>query len=342
MLVDPLALADEFEHLRALYLSDILDRLSIDRDALLVTPWHREANRIRETKRGADRHGSCGTGVGETRSYALKFPDLAPKVGDCLDAPAVAGKLALLKHHLENELGPLRRTPSVTETANTYLEFAHAVKIVSGEYLHDLLDKNDAVFEGAQGVLLDEKYGFPPYNTWSNTTFENAHTLLEEIGHKGYRLGVTRAYMTRHGAGPFPTEDAKLHIKEPHNEDGPWQGPVRFGHLDVVALRYALGVIQGVDGIAVTHLDTAAYHKLKWCNEYTTRSNRITLTELPIMDVPQPSAFTDLANGVVPGYRAQDVGWPKLIERELDVPVVMMSAGPGYDNKIFRPPLDLP
>src|SRR5208282_107714 len=96
MLVDPLALAAEAAHLCSVGVPDALDRLTIDRDALISTPYHRAANRARELARGHDRRGSCGMGIGETASYALRYPDQAPLVGDC-DAPnALRRKLTLL------------------------------------------------------------------------------------------------------------------------------------------------------------------------------------------------------------------------------------------------------
>ena len=97
MLVDPLALAAEAAHLAAAGVADALDRLTVDRDALLTTPYHRAANRARELARGAGRHGSCGMGIGETARYALDYPADAPRAGDC-DAPRrLARKLTLLR-----------------------------------------------------------------------------------------------------------------------------------------------------------------------------------------------------------------------------------------------------
>ena len=83
VLVDPLALAAEAAHLASVGVSDALDRLTVDRDALLATPYHQAANRARELARGRDRHGSCGMGIGETVRYALDHPADAPRVADC-------------------------------------------------------------------------------------------------------------------------------------------------------------------------------------------------------------------------------------------------------------------
>lgn len=115
------------------------------------------------------------------------------------------------------------------------------------------------VFEGAQGVLLDETFGFHPHTTWSNCTPDNALALLHGSDHHVTVLGVTRAYATRHGHGPFPTEDTRL-LQQLHPEAAnhchPYQGEFRVGHLDAVLLRYAIDACQGrIDGLAVTHLD---------------------------------------------------------------------------------------
>ena len=116
------------------------------------------------------------------------------------------------------------------------------------------------LFEGAHGVLLDATRGFVPHVTSTDTTFAPAESLAARIvpGRPLFRLGITRAYATRHGAGPFVTEDPGLTeaLPEPHNVPNPWQGAMRAGPLDLVALRYALSVATaGPVALAVTHLD---------------------------------------------------------------------------------------
>ncbi len=107
VLVDPLALIAEAGHLAALGVRDALDRLTVDRSALVTTPYHRAANRARETARGAGRHGSCGMGVGETMAYALAHGDEALRAGDCLCPRTVRRKLTLLRDRLTEEVGRL-------------------------------------------------------------------------------------------------------------------------------------------------------------------------------------------------------------------------------------------
>src|SRR5215472_7041725 len=224
VLVDPLALAAEAAHLEHVGVRDALDRLSVDRDALLTTPYHRAANQARERARGAGRHGSCGMGIGETASYALSEPDRAPRVGDCQSPGTLARKLAVLRDRLTDELGPLG-APPVLDVCDAYQAFADRVRLTGPEHLDRLLRAGPVVFEGAQGVLLDEWHGFHPYTTWSTTTFANAQTLLAQADMTGIRLGVIRCYLTRHGQGPLVTEDPTLDLPERHNGTDEWQGP---------------------------------------------------------------------------------------------------------------------
>jgi adenylosuccinate synthase len=123
-----------------------------------------------------------------------------------------------------------------------------------------VLDQNVIVFEGAQGVLLDEWKGFHPYTTWSTTTSKNARTVLDEARWDGVAefIGVLRAFATRHGAGPLPTEKKDLHLEyggeTEHNCQNDWQQSFRYGHFDPVLGRYALG-IERCDYLALTCLD---------------------------------------------------------------------------------------
>jgi adenylosuccinate synthase len=341
MLVDPLALAAEAAHLAAVGVPDALDRLAVDADALLTTPYHRAANRARELARGLGRHGSCGMGIGETASYALRFPADAPRVGDCAAPRMLAGQLGLLRDRLSDEVGPLD-APPVPDLCEAYRAFAAAVAVVDSGYLAGVLRKGRVVFEGAQGVLLDEWRGFHPYTTWSTTTFANAETLLAEAlpteeGARGVRLGVVRSYMTRHGPGPFVTEDPTLELPEPHNRPGDWQGAFRVGHFDAVALRYALSVAGGVDALAVTHLDTVARQPVQVCDGYRVDGRLIDWIEPgPERDLDYQSRLTGMLLRARPSYLSGDLSGdrPGLIEAALGAPVTLLSTGPTAADKL--------
>ncbi|GAA1557143.1 adenylosuccinate synthase [Actinomadura kijaniata] len=328
VLVDPLALAAEADHLRSLGVADALDRLTVDRDALLTTPYHRAANRARETARGAARHGSCGMGVGETASYALSHAD-APRAGDCLSPARLRRRLAAVRDWYLAEFPGGGPVPDAADCAEAFAAFGERVRVVGGERLRTLLRSGNVVFEGAQGVLLDEWHGFHPYTTWSTTTFANAETLLSEAGAEAARLGVVRTYATRHGPGPFVTEDPALtaDLPDPHNGTGPWQGVFRVGHLDAVALRYALEVTGGVDALAVTHLDVAeARDDLRVCRAYDVGGEHV--TRLAPGDLDHQAALAGRLLAARPVYEPFTC-----VEDVVDAPVALRSFGPTRADK---------
>jgi len=270
-LLDPLALLME---MKAFDSHGIMakDFVHVDVQCPITTGYHRATNRIWERVRGdGGRHGSCGVGIGETRRDQLDGLEL--RVADLSKGPRCVEILEAIREKKLKELPPdwqrfaapedlelMNHTPQ--EWAAAYGDLLYRIHRVDESYLYNALQSGTVIFEGAQGVLLDEDYGFFPYNSWTKTTFANADELLKEVGFNGLveRVGVLRTYMTRHGAGPFPSEgmlsvvpDGKKKVE--HNETGPWQGSFRTGHLDLVALRYAVEVIGGVDYLSLTHMD---------------------------------------------------------------------------------------
>lgn len=325
VVVDPLALAAE-----ALSLGNPFDLLTIDGDALLVTPWHRAANQDRERRRGGARHGSCGMGVGQTMAYALSHLD-APRVADVLSPHRLRARLAAVR----DALGPFDDVPPLEDVVDAFLAFGRAVSIVDASHLDRLLARGRCVFEGAQGVLLDEWRGWHPYTTWSTTTFANVASLCPSFG----RLGVVRAYTTRHGPGPFVTE-APLGLPEAHNGVGPWQGAFRVGHFDAVAHRYAVEVAGGVDGLAVTHLDVPGRAPgLRVCTSYELDGVRWEqIRPGPARDLGYQAALTSLLARARPGDLERPDDWAGRIGDLLDAPVVLESHGPRSSDKLFRLP----
>ncbi|PSL57272.1 adenylosuccinate synthase [Saccharothrix carnea] len=335
VLVEPIALATESRELAELGVADPLRLLSVDADALLTTPIHVAANRAREDARGHARHGSCGKGIGETTWYGLLaargaapgavvegqevigVPGLPPTVGDCADPAVLRAKLDALARFYAPLIGP---GPSVDDLVSLYRDFAGAVRVTTGDEVGRLADRGRLVFEGAQGVLLDQWRGFHPHTTWSTVTPDNARDLL---GHRRAAvIGVTRTYHTRHGAGPFPTEDGGVLARFPerHNGTGEYQGAWRAGHLDAVLLRYAVDACGGVDGVAVTHLDAA---DLKVATAYDAPLPTADLTAFLAHRTP---TLTDLPDPVT---------W---LEHHLGVPVLVTGAGPDRADYAVRTP----
>ena len=262
MLVNPLTLFWESERLKSVGVVDALSRLLLHPDALVTTPWHMAANRYKEQQRGAGRHGSCGLGIGETQAEALAVPDDALRVRHLLNSEALQGRLA--RHRVRKHAAcPGLELEAEDEEAAAWIALCQAIVGSAtvadpGFLLRHLRNPAAAtIFEGAQGVLLDEWRGFHPYTTWSTVTAANAYRLLEGSGAQVVSLGVLRGYATRHGAGPFPTEAAALTTVLPDdtNPENPWQGELRVGWPDLELLRYSLKVAGRVDCLAVTCLD---------------------------------------------------------------------------------------
>jgi len=381
MLIDPLALITEAKHLEELGLGNVFARLTVDADAIVVTPFHKAANRLREILRGQARHGSCGMGVGEAVADSLWFADRAVRARDLRDLERLIEKFEFFQELKRDEF--LSRAEEIAATvagqmewraltepdaARFYAELAYRAArrfaIVPGSYLAKLARAGNLIFEAAQGVLLDEFHGFHPYTTWSNTTFGNAETLLREVGYGGEieRLGVLRAYHTRHGAGPFVTEDATLaSLPEAHNGTGAWQGIFRRGWFDLVMARYALAACGGADALAITHLDRLRDRR-KVATSYRAPKQALTAEERAAVDLrpdgvpgcdiidrlrPNPVAtdlsyreiLTGILRKVTPLYRdagADDAAFLALLESDLQTPVTLVSYGPTAMDKNWR------
>ena len=270
MVIHPGGLLEEARALSKKGVPDAMERLHIDPEARVITPFHQAANRLREVLRGEARHGSCGLGVGETMHHSLEYSGEGVVARDLADPSDLERKLARIQQRYWSEFRPWRRELAEHPLAKSELEtlesaeatelFLAQALAVAGRVGEERPRSGVVVFEGAQGVLLDEWRGFHPYTTWSTCTFDNALDLLSEWGGQAVRLGVIRSYLTRHGAGPFPTEDVDLKLAEPHNAWGPWQEGFRRGWLDLPLLRYAVEACGGVDGLAVTHLDCCVAH----------------------------------------------------------------------------------
>lgn len=262
MLVNPVHMMNEALHLHSLGVTDILYRTTVDPKCLIVTPFQKSVNRIL----GRNQQNTCGQGVGRTREDHCKHGPKVLFAGDLEDKvkmkeklifiqkisqEAVAGYGVFARKMCANEFELLHDPDAGDTMAKFYSECPMQVAEL------EINSSENILFEGAQGVLLDETHGEVGYNTWTNTTFENAERILREAGWKGKttKIGIVRTYMTRHGAGPLPTEDSTLDFPELHNPDDGYQGKFRRGHFDSQLIRYAIKVCGGVDGVALNHCD---------------------------------------------------------------------------------------
>ncbi len=383
MLLNPIRLLREDDQLRALGVTDALARLSIDRRALVTTPFQVAANRLREIARGDGRHGSCGMGVGETMADWLAYGDRMLTAGDLSDAATVRAKLHDIRDLKLVQLGDLLQTMPESEAADrersifdnpkvidgsvsAYRYLSERVRPVGDGYLGELLDfAGTVVFEGAQGALLDEWQGFHPYTTWSTTTFQNALTLLSEAAYDGevVKVGLLRAYMSRHGAGPFVTEEPMLAptFTDPYNVPNDWQHGFRVGPLDAVAARYAIGLSARPDVLALSHLDqlqradnpriAAAYRYLGSdpdVGQYVATEDGLIVGLRPSStpeDLNHQERLTCIVQDCAPVYRSLPAAPDALIaavQEALGVPVGLVASGPTADNRTFLPSWPLP
>lgn len=382
MILSPWSMLAEEKRLQALGVTDAFERTTISQDALVITPFQEIANRMRERARGAARHGSCGAGVGETVKDSLELADeLVVRVRDLADLDALREKLRRIQTYKLEQLrteGVIQACAHMREAArdmddlffprvvDEYLfmltPFLARARIVPEAYLGEILARPGAViFEPAQGVLLDEWRGFHPYTTWSTCTLDNAETLLREHGYDGTvrRLGIVRAYGTRHGAGPFVTEDAGLTVRIPdaHNGLDGWQGAFRVGWFDAVAVRYAIACTSKLDGLVVTCLDRLA-EESEWaiCTAYDVSEGADvgetfaidgdgTATDIRLGAHKDLAYQERLMNNLLHARPVYDVSTRAAtqperiaehlarIEEELGLPVWMYSEGPTCNDK---------
>jgi len=347
MLVDPLAAVVEASLLRDVGVTDALERLYVDEQAFVVTPYHKAMNRLRECSRGDKPHGTCGMGIGETANDILLRPDRALRVKD------------LLANDLEERLVETRkalwvRTKSFTWPNNPltaeavslfntsekviaehYRRFCGSAVVASAMRVQALLNSLTSVFEGAQGVLLDQDCGFHPYTTWSKTTSVNARAILKEaaIAHPITEIGVLRTFATRHGPGPLVTEDAALDklLKNEHNTTNEWQRDFRVGWLDLALLKYALMVNGPVNMLAVTHVDClAAIPRWLICQAYT----RNILRKPGTLKVQAQMTKALFKARYSPVLISKDHVLDT-IQAQLQTPIGILSQGPTYLEKRF-------
>jgi adenylosuccinate synthase len=290
VVIHPTALLLEGDILQRKGIPSPFSNIRVSDQALVITPYHQAANRIRELVRDTNRHGSCGVGVGEAVEDGLLHPENCILTGDLHNPALLRRKLqSIRKQKREQMLALCKEFADESSLAHEYEIFERDDVIstwmtsisrinefglvVNDSVLeHWLHETESVIFEGAQGVLLDADTGFHPYTTWSNCTTTNALALIREMKPNSdvLQIGVMRSYAMRHGPGPLPTEsDALSALVSEHNQYNEWQGRVRYGWFDAVLARYALSVTGGVDFLAVTHMDILRHLKTwKYCTGY--------------------------------------------------------------------------
>ena len=327
-----------------------LNQLKLSDQAHFILPTHKELDLGSEARKGGDKIGTTGRGIGPA------YTDKISRGGIRLADPAYPEVLRQkLERHFNEHAAHLTNSDWTVESVRDYLLKAYerlAPHIVSAPHLlNEELEKGSSVlFEGAQGTLLDIDHGTYPFVTSSSPTAGGA-CASSGIGprHIGLVLGIAKAYATRVGSGPFPTElhdDIGERIRAEGHEFGTTTGrPRRCGWIDLVALRYAVR-INGLTHIALMKLDVLdKFETLKLCTGYKINGE---LTK----DFPTDANKFDNLEAVYEEFAGwntstQEVrdfdqapeafkAYIKRIEEFLGIPVAMASVGPERDATLQR------
>jgi adenylosuccinate synthase len=352
VVIDPEALLAEIERVRAQGLMVSPANLRIAENAVLILPLHPAIDRAREAARGERRIGTTGRGIGP--AYEDKVARRAIRVADLAEPDTVADKLdELLLHYNALLQGLGAETFSKDDLLARLLALAPQI-LPYAEPVWERLDEarragRRILFEGAQAVMLDVDHGTYPYVTSSNAVASTAASG-SGLGPSavGFVLGIAKAYSTRVGSGPFPTElnDATGQLLGDRGKEfGTVTGrPRRCGWFDAVLVRQAVKV-GGIHGLALTKLDVLdGFSELRICTGYRIRGERYRY--LPAARGAQAAAEPEYEvmegwTGSTRGARswadlpAQAVKYVRRIEELVEAPVTLLTTSPERDDTIM-------
>ncbi len=336
------------------------ERLKLSAGCQLILPYHVALDMAREVARGNKAIGTTGRGIGP--AYEDKISRRGLRLGDLLDTARFTEKLKEVMEYHNHTLTHYFNAEEVSyeKVLAESLEMAEKMRPMVIDVPHTLHKMRKAgkniMFEGAQGTLLDIDHGTYPYVTSSSTTAGGACTG-SGVGPKDldYILGITKAYTTRVGSGPFPTElfcETGKHIAEVGKEQGATTGrDRRCGWLDVVALRRAMQ-INSVTGVCVTKMDVLdELETIKICVAYELDGVQM---EVPPINTPEFARCTPVFEEL-PGWQSKTFGiteYDELPEKAkayltrmselLDTPIDIISTGPDREHTmIIRNPYEV-
>ncbi len=349
VVIDPKVCLAEITELRARGLLQDPKSLSISLNAHVVMPYHQRIDQLRETQLGDAKIGTTGRGIGPC--YEDKVARTGIRISELIDADRLRARLAqvlpIKNHYIERMLEGPRF--DLEEIYTEYAELGRQLKPFARDTTQLLAvactDKKRILFEGAQGTALDVDHGTYPFVTSSTTVASGAcsgsgvgPTQINEV------LGVTKAYCTRVGSGPFPTElndeMGELLRKKGHEFGATTGRPRRCGWLDLFALKYAAQV-NGLTGLVITKMDIlSGFSKINVCTGYTYKGKALSYFESDVdtlshstpvyttlpgwsEDVSAARKITDLPRA------AQD--YVAYIESYLGLPVKLVSVGAERD-----------
>jgi len=352
VVLDPLALIEELQAIQASTGASVEGRLFVSNRCHLILPYHRVLEAAIEKQLGERRIGTTSRGIGP--AYEDKMGRRGLRVCDLINPETLLEKIRAQVEEKNRRLESLKypQTIDAEPICDAYGQYGEKIKpfvVDTSVMLNDLIRSGKSIlFEGAQGTLLDVDHGTFPFVTSSSAAAGGAATGLGvSPKHVHSVIGVTKAYTTRVGGGPFPTEclnSAGEQLRTRGNEYGSTTGrPRRCGWFDGPAARYAT-MINALDSVVVTKIDVLdAFNEIPVCVEYKYKGS--ILKEFPadatILGVVEP-VYKNL-----PGWKTSLAGvkeWSKLptiaqdymkfLSDYLSVPISLVSTGPGRDETI--------
>lgn len=349
VVLDPVLFMEEAQALEASGV-DIKNKLKISKKAHLILPTHRLLDAANEKAKGGGKIGTTGKGIGPT--YTDKISRNGLRLGDTLHNFKEKYEAARNRHL--DILASMGEKPDISELEGKWMKAIDYLKefdIIDGEHAinHALSDGKKILCEGAQGTLLDIDFGSYPFVTSSNTITAGACTGLGVAPSKiGDVFGIFKAYCTRVGSGPFPTElfdETGKKIRDIGHEYGAVTGRERrCGWIDLVALKYAI-MLNGVTKLIMMKSDVLDdFDEIKACVKY--KINGVEVDEFPYSieeDTIEPVYIT------LPGWKAKisDAksydelpqafkNYVSFLESELQTPIAIISVGPDRKQTIVR------
>ncbi|NNC37297.1 MAG: adenylosuccinate synthase [Hyphomonadaceae bacterium] len=352
VVVDPWALQTEMDRIRKQGVKISPDNLVISETATLILPIHGELDAIRENRADGIKIGTTKRGIGP--AYEDKVARRAVRVCDLHDENALAERVKNLLHHHNALRSGLGHDPvDADELTQKLIDVAPSILPFAGPVWHVLdearLSDKRILFEGAQGAMLDIDHGTYPFVTSSNTIAGQAAAGTGSgPGSLSYVLGITKAYTTRVGEGPFPTEltdEIGQRLGERGHEFGTVTGRQRrCGWFDATMVRQAI-ITGGIDGIALTKLDVLdGLEELKICVGYKLGDKRLRRFPAgmgpqaavePIYETMQGWSDTTKGARTTAELPARAIKYVRRIEELIGAPAAMVSTSPEREDVIL-------
>jgi adenylosuccinate synthase len=351
VVIDPVIFKREIDNLKTNGYDPIAtNKLVISKKAHLILPTHRLLDAASESKMGNSKIGSTLKGIGPT--YQDKIGRSGLRVGDTMLPDFKERYDKLLAKHLET-LSHYNIDLDYKEYEAQWfegIELLKAMKQVDAEHLVNqyLAENKKVLAEGAQGTLLDIDFGSYPYVTSSNTTSAGACTGLGAAPNKlGSIIGIFKAYCTRVGGGPFPTEldnDLGEELRRIGHEFGATTGrPRRCGWIDLPALKYAI-MLNGVTELVMTKADVlSGFEKIYACTHYIYNGETIDYMPFDIVSVTATPVYKEIDGWKEDLTQIREINeipeklmaYIKYLEKELGVPVKYLSVGPDRKQTLI-------